>query len=345
MKRLTQGIGEPKDGVAWEEKGALARAVSTDGARDVEVALAYSAGIGFCTFAVGFAICAGPGTAPAFCNTAGGFTGRVACRTMTDGGAQNLETRGDQRLRAFLSGATGFEGSADGSAPLCVGMTPDSQAHAVVGDGAASTDTCSCLLLVHGRSGDRGRGEYGGGTEIGGGRTGGGKRVVCVGIGERGRSRRAIGGEDGAPKEANVGRGWGEGGGGRGEGEGEVVYGAGGLEGGGDDLDLAGEGKLGEKGEQRERGGGERGTLSALDSIFPTSAFERAPAPLRTSVGSPFVFFFFFLPPPAPGETVLPRTSGLHQRATAPSEWWRPRTESGSARVHVCGLFGRPETR
>jgi hypothetical protein len=345
MKRLTQGIWEPKDGVAWEEKGALARAVSTDGARDVEVALAYSAGIGFCTFAVGFAIRAGPGAAcAAFCNTAAGFTERVACRSMTDGGAENLETRRDQRLSAFLSDAAGFERSADSSTPLCVGMAPDSQAHAVVGDGAASADTGGCLLLVHGRSGDGGRGEYGGGAEIGGGRTGVGKGIVCVGVGEGGCGRRAIGGEDGAAKEANVGRGRGKGGGGGGEGEGEVVYGAGGLESGGDDLDLAGEGKLERTVSGGEEGEGER-TLSALDNIFPTSALESAPAPLRTSVGSPFAFFFFFLPPPAPGETVLPRTSGRHQRATAPSEWWRPRTESGSARVHVWGLFGRPETR
>ena len=123
------------------------------------------------------------------------------------------------------------------------------------------------------------------------------------------------------------------------------MYGAGGLKRGGDDLDLAREGKLGKRGEKRGRGRREKGTLRALDNIFPTSAFESAPAPLRTSAGSPFAFFFFFLPPPAPGETVLPRTSGLHQRATAPSEWWRPRTASGSARVHVWGLFGRPETR
>ena len=346
MKRLTQGIWKPKDSVAGEEKSALTRAVATDGTGDVKVALADSAGIGFCTLAVCFAICAGPGTAcAAFCNTAGRLARRVARGTVTDGGAQDLETRSDQRLSAFLSGATGFECSADSSTPLRVGVTPNRQAHAVIGDGAASTDACGSLLLVHGRSGDRRRSKYGGGAEIGGGRAGVGKGIVCVGVGEGGSGRRAIGGEDGTSQEANVGRGGGKGGGGSREGEGEGVYGAGGLKSGGNDLDLARERKLGKSGEKRTMGKRERGTLRALDNIFPTSALERAPAPLRTSVGSPFAFFFFFLPPPAPGETVLPRTSGLHQRATAPSEWWRPRTESGSASVHVWGLFGRPETR
>lgn len=61
MKRLTQRVWEPKDSVAWEEKCALTRAVATDGAGNVKVALAYSAGVRFCTFAVGLAIRSGPG--------------------------------------------------------------------------------------------------------------------------------------------------------------------------------------------------------------------------------------------------------------------------------------------
>ena len=160
--------------------------MATDSTGDVKVALAYSAGIGVCTFTVGFAICTGPGTAcTAFSDAATWLTGRVG-RSMTDGGPKDFEARSDQRLSAFLSGATGFECSTDGSTPFCVCVTPNSQAHAVVGDGSAPADGCSGLLLIHGRSGGRMRSKYGGGAEIGGGRTGVGKRIVCVGVSESG---------------------------------------------------------------------------------------------------------------------------------------------------------------
>lgn len=245
MKILTQRIWKPKDGVAWEEKGALTRAMATDSARDVKVTLAYSAGIGFCALTVGFAISSRPGTACAAFSDTTARLSKVACRSMTDGRPQNLEPRSNQRLRAFLSGATGFERSANGGTPLRIRVAPNSQAHAVVSDCAASTDTCSCLLLVHGRREGRRRSKYGGRTEIGGGRTGVGERIVCVGVGEGGRSRGAVGGEDRAPKKANVRRNRSKGGRGSGESKSKSVYGAGGLKSGGDDLNLASEGKLG----------------------------------------------------------------------------------------------------
>ena len=50
----------------------------------------------------------------------------------------------------------------------------------------------------------------------------------------------------------------------------------------------------------------------------------------------------FFLP--TPGLTVEPSTSGRQKRLTAESEWDSPRTASGSAKVQVCGLLGRPLT-
>ena len=201
MKTPTQCIWKPKNGVAWEEKGALTRAMATHGARDVEVTLAYSAGIGFCALTVGFTVCAGPGTAcAAFSDAAARLTGRIACRSMANGGTEHLETRGDQRLSAFLSDATSFECSADSSTPLCICVTPDSQAHAVVGDCATSTDACSRLLVVHGRRGGRRGSKYGGRAKIGGGRAGVGKGIVCVGVRESGCGRGAIGGEDGASK-------------------------------------------------------------------------------------------------------------------------------------------------
>lgn len=249
VETLTQGIWEPKDGVAWEEEGALAGAVAADGARDVKVALADGAGVGLCAFAVCFTVRARPGTTrAAFSNTATGLASGVAGGTRTDGGAEDLEARRDQGLCAFLSDATGFEGPADCSAPLRVGMAPDGQAHAVVGDCAASADTRSGLLLVHGR-----RGGHGQGAKISGGRAGIGKGVVGVGVVEGGRGGRAVCGENRAPEETNVGRGGGEGGGGGREGESEGVYGAGGLESGGDDLDLAGEGELGGGREERKK--------------------------------------------------------------------------------------------
>lgn len=242
-EKRTESIGKPKDGVTWEEKCALAGAVTTDGAGDVKVALAYSARIRFCAFAVCFAVCSWPRPAwAAFSNATAGLA--VASGTMADGGAEDLETGSDQGLGAFLSDATCFEGSAYGSTPLCISVTPDGETDTVVGDGAASADGSSGLLFVHGRGGHRRGGEDRGGAEIGGGRTGVGKRIVGVGVGKRGCCRRAIGGEDGASEQANVGGCRCEGGGGCGEREGERVNGAGGLKGGGDDLDLAGEGEL-----------------------------------------------------------------------------------------------------
>ena len=98
-------------------------------------------------------------------------------------------------------------------------------------------------------------------------------------------------------------------------------------------------------GSARARGKRERRTLSALESIFPTSCLFMWPDELNTvEVSSALFFFLRFPPPPAPGLMVLPKTSGRHQRPTAPSLWCRPLTESGSASVHVCGLFGRPDT-
>lgn len=46
--------------------------------------------------------------------------------------------------------------------------------------------------------------------------------------------------------------------------------------------------------------------------------------------------------PPAPGVTVLPRTSGRQKRPTAPSEWRTPKTDSVSASCQVCGDLLRP---
>ena len=204
-EELTEGIREPKHGVAWEEKGALAGAMTTDGAGDVKVALADSACVCFCTFAVSFTVCAGPGTAcGAFSNTAARLGGGVGCDCVTDGGTEDLETGSDQGLRAFLSDATCFEGSSDGSTPLSICVTPDGEADAVVGDCAAAAAACGCLLLVHGRGGSGRGSEHGGRTEIGGRRTGVCKRVVCVGVGESGGSGGAVGGEDGASEEADV---------------------------------------------------------------------------------------------------------------------------------------------
>ena len=86
-------------------------------------------------------------------------------------------------------------------------------------------------------------------------------------------------------------------------------------------------------------------TFNAFESILPTSCLLRCPWLLNTGVPSScFPFFLRLPPPPAPGLTVLPSTSGRHHLPTAPSVWWRPITESGSARVQVWGLFGNPET-
>lgn len=59
---------------------------------------------------------------------------------MTDGRAENLETRSDQGLGALLSDTTCFECSTDGGTPLRVCMAPDGETDTVVGDGSTSTD-------------------------------------------------------------------------------------------------------------------------------------------------------------------------------------------------------------
>lgn len=203
----------------------------SDGACAVKFTLTRAAAVGLC-----IGLCVRPRTTGALFGMAAGYQGGVG-RIRSGVGSQALDAGRDDGLGRLFARAAGFEGAADGAAALCVGVGPDGETYAVVGNGA-----CGGGLGLSARSGRWAMAEEAWGSQVGGG--GADEGIVGVGIrvGRGGGGAVADGEYRGAEKVAGGGRRKGRVG--RGEGKCKGVDGRRRLQRRRNDLDLAREREL-----------------------------------------------------------------------------------------------------
>lgn len=133
--RLTQSVGQPKDGIHWEEQGTLAGVV--DGAGHIVITLADL------PIQVGFGISLGVGSStPWGLSAAPGLLPRLKgdISYATGLAAQAPQPGSDKGLRGFLPRSVrcgGFQGPPNCCRAFGVSMGPNGETNAVVGDGAA----------------------------------------------------------------------------------------------------------------------------------------------------------------------------------------------------------------
>lgn len=162
-----------------------------NGTCNLEITLADSP-FGLCLATIGFRIHPGPtsillGTPTSLNSGVGRVTGRSG-----NIGAEVFETRGNQGLGGFFTGATCLQSAANGGATLSVSMGPDGQADTIVSNSVASDGThVASIGRNYTSTGMRVGTEETRGAEVS--RRGTCEWVVCVGVSKGSGGRTIVG--------------------------------------------------------------------------------------------------------------------------------------------------------